>query len=613
MLRDKLQLRLSPLCAGLMLIVIGLGVFANSFSGAFVFDDLSFVNKSVLGGDSWEWLLADDESPIKGRPLVGLTFVLNYAVSGEHVGSYHLVNIGVHLACAVALFAVIYEGMKRFAPEAMPGVSRTGFAFACSLIWMVHPLQTECVNYLSQRTESMAALCMLTALYCAIRSDEKGRRASWLFLAGAASWAAAFCKEIAAVGPVLIVLFDLTFRDGRIKERFRREWPLYLAAFSSWIPVATLMYCLPRSATVGANGSVTVLQYALNQAVMIVQYLKLTVWPDALLIDYGRPWQASWLEAAPAALAVLLLLVLTVVVYRRKPAIGFLGVWVFLLLAPTSSLIPVNTEVGAERRMYLPLAALAILSVAGVSLLVKSFNAKFARRSLDNHHSARGTLSSSLLPPPASLIIFQVAALCLIAMPLAARTVARNEDYRSPVGLWTQAVHQRPQNHRAWGNLALAWQQFDLDTGARVFHEITRRWPDDPIAQFEVAATHRMQGKFEDAIRCYRRTVELDPDHGEARRRLAWLLAACDDEKLRDGTESLRLAQSLVVEHPTSIECLDVLAAAQAESGDFLSAMKTMQLALERAKPLGGNTVGLQHRLWLYQQDQPCRFGPLRK
>ena len=183
-MRWHLPFSLTPRGAVLTLVAIGIGVFVNSLSGAFVFDDLSFVNQSVLGGDSWEWLFADDESPIKGRPLVGLTFVLNYALSGEAVGSYHLVNIAVHLACAVALFGVILEALQRLASTKIPGRSATGFAFACALLWMIHPLQTECVNYLSQRTESLASLFVLIAFYCALRSNEPGRRASWIFLAG---------------------------------------------------------------------------------------------------------------------------------------------------------------------------------------------------------------------------------------------------------------------------------------------------------------------------------------------------------------------------------------------------------------------------------------------
>lgn len=592
--------------AVLILVMIGLAVYANGLSGAFVLDDLSFVNEAVLGGTSWNWLVAETESPIKGRPLVGLTFVLNYALGGEDVAGYHLVNIAVHLACAVVLFGVIRQTLIRFPQTAVPGLSSTGFAFACTLLWMIHPLQTECVNYLSQRTESIASFFILVALYCAIRASDAPSNTRWIVRAAVASWAAAFCKEIAGVGPILIVLLDLSLGGERVGQVLRRRWQLYAAVFSSWLPVAALMCLLPRTSTVGTTAEVTVWQYASNQFVMIVEYLKLSVWPSTLLIDYGRPWQASWLEVLPAAVAVLSLLALVLAVYRRRPEVGFLGLAVFLLLAPTSSIIPVNTEVGAERRMYLPLAAVSILAVAALCRAIDHCCNWIARSQLSTRYGVLGTGRSSLISHRSALMTL----LTLIAIPLAIRTFIRNDDYRSPVRIWTQAVHARPANHRAWGNLALAWQEFDRPTANQVFKEIIRRWPDDTIAHFEVASQHRANGNFREAIHCYRRTVELEPSHAEARRRLVWLLAACDDDRLRDGDEAMRIATALVDEYPQQVMCHDALAAAQAETGDFEAATKTMRAAIDLARNQNTNTFGLHRRLWLYERRrEPCRFG----
>lgn len=578
-----------------LLIVIGVAVFANSLQGAFVFDDLSFVNEQVLGAGSWDWLLAENERPIKGRPLVGLSFVANYALGGERVAGYHVFNIAVHVACGVMLFGVVRQSLARFAPRATPGQSNTAFAFACSLLWMIHPLQTECVNYLSQRTESMAGLFMLGAFYCAIRSDEEAGRINWVFLAGAASWAAAFCKEIAAVGPLLILLYDLTFRGESPSELARRRGPVYLAALSSWIPLAALMHFQPRATTLGANADVTVAQYAMNQLVMIVEYIKLAVWPNSLLLDYGRPWNAPWLQVALCAVAVASLLMLVAVAYRRIPAVGFLAVSAVLLLAPTSSLIPINTEVGAERRMYLPLAALSVLFVWGFSRAVDTGCRRFRI-----WKQTRETEQPAWLRPTATCLL-----LCLIAVPLAARTIARNEDYRSPVRLWTQAVEHRPENHRAWGNLALEWQQFDARTGARVFESVLERWPEDSIAQFEVASHHADRGEVAEAIRGFRRTVELDPTHDEATRRLVWLLATCEDAILRDGPEALRLAKQLVARYPEAPQTLDALSAAQAACGDFDAASQTLQTVIAKTLQHGGEIETLQQRLTFYQQGRP--------
>jgi Flp pilus assembly protein TadD len=463
---------------------------------------------------------------------------------------------------------------------------------------MIHPLQTECVNYLSQRTESLASLFMLAAMYCSIRSDEETGRARWILLAGVTSWTAALCKEIAAVGPILIIIYDLTFRGERATFA-RRRWPIYLAVISSWIPLAGLMHFLPRATTVGINADVTIVQYAMNQFVMIVEYIKLTVWPSHLLLDYGPPWKTSWLQVAPCAIAVVSLVALVALTYRRFPAVGFLCVSAFLLLAPTSSLIPVNTEVGAERRMYLPLAAVSVLCVMGICIAMD--------RCYRWLRALRGSAVSNQLgwPLPTATCVL----LSLIALPLGARTIARNDDYRSPIRLWTQAVLERPDNHRAWGNLAIEWQQFDASTGARVFQKVLERWPDDAIAQFEVASYQFDQGNLREAVQGFRRTVHLDPLHDEATRRLVWLLAACEDKEVRNGPESLRLAKLLVARYPTANLTLDALAAAQAECGDFVNATTTMHVVVSKSLPNGGDALAWQQRLSLYQQGKPYRFG----
>src|SRR4029079_16286961 len=105
----------------------------------------------------------------------------------------------------------------------------------------------------------------------------------------------------------------------------------------------------------------------LNQSVMIVRYLRLAFWPRGLVLDYGEPTSVVFSEVAPYMLAVGALLAGTVVALARNRPVGFLGAWFFLTLAPTSSIMPISTEVGAERRMYLPLMAVVALVVAGAA------------------------------------------------------------------------------------------------------------------------------------------------------------------------------------------------------------------------------------------------------
>ena len=91
---------------------------------------------------------------------------------------------------------------------------------------------------------------------------------------------------------------------------------------------------------------------------MIVRYLRLAIVPRGLVLDYGEPLPLTLSGVAPYAAAVTALLAATIIALVRRPVVGFLGAWFFLTLAPTSSIVPISTEVGSERRMYLPLMAL---------------------------------------------------------------------------------------------------------------------------------------------------------------------------------------------------------------------------------------------------------------
>src|SRR5439155_24448088 len=103
---------------------------------------------------------------------------------------------------------------------------------------------------------------------------------------------------------------------------------------------------------------------------MIPRYLWLTVWPRALVLDYGLPRPLTIVDALPGALVVLAALAATIAALVRWPRAGFLGAVFFLTLAPTSSFLPISSEVGAERRMYLPSMALAVLIAVGLYRLI---------------------------------------------------------------------------------------------------------------------------------------------------------------------------------------------------------------------------------------------------
>ena len=133
----------------------------------------------------------------------------------------------------------------------------------------------------------------------------------------------------------------------------------YAALCATWLVLVALLWSSPRGDSAGfAGASVSPWTYLLNQSEMIVRYLRLAFWPRGLVLDYGEPLHVTFADVAPYAIAVAALLAGHDHRARSQSStLGFLGAWFFLTLAPTSSILPISTEVGAERRMYLPLMA----------------------------------------------------------------------------------------------------------------------------------------------------------------------------------------------------------------------------------------------------------------
>ena len=358
----------------LIVAAVGLAAYWNGLKAPFIWDDDPAIVsnptiRSVLPLS--ESLSPPLETPAAGRPLVNLSLAINYAAGNLDETGYHAWNLAVLIASALLLFGIVrltLAGVDR----RLPG---DALALAASLIWVVHPLLSETVEYATQRTESMMGFFFLLTLYAAIRGRESGglaRRVGRVVRGGHGD--EGIDGRRAAGGPAVRPRLRLRLvarRRARARVVLRRPRrdvggagppDVALAPFDGW------------------RGERVAWTYLVNQAAMIARYLGLAVWPRALVIDYGLPRAIGVADVLPQALLVLALLAGTVVALVRWPAIGFLGAMFFLTLAPTSSVVPIASEVGAERRMYLPLAALSVLAVTLAWALVERLRAKWPAR-----------------------------------------------------------------------------------------------------------------------------------------------------------------------------------------------------------------------------------------
>jgi hypothetical protein len=270
------------------------------------------------------------------------------------------------IACAWLLYALVRRIILLPALQGIVAPHETPVAASVALLWVLHPLNTEVVDYVTQRTESLMALAYLITLYAGLRAMTATRATRWYVLSIAACAAGMLCKESMATAPLLMLLLDAAFVEGRVGGAMRRRSWYYAGLAATWLVLAALIVEGPRWRSAGFSSGVDPLTYLLNQPPLLLRYLRLVVLPVGLVLDYGAPRAVSFGEVWVSTTIVAALFVCAVLLWRRSRAAGFAATAVFILLAPTSSIVPIATEAGAERRMFLPSAVAIALAVVVV-------------------------------------------------------------------------------------------------------------------------------------------------------------------------------------------------------------------------------------------------------
>jgi tetratricopeptide (TPR) repeat protein len=498
-----------------VIVIAGMLVYLNSLGGPFIFDDTTAILDNPQIRQLWPLtvpLTPPRDTPVAGRPVVNLTFALNYAVGAFDVRGFRLTNVAIHLLAALTLFGLVRRTLCLPSLEPTFGSQATNLSFVVALVWMLHPIQTETIDYVTQRTESMMGLCYLLTLYCSVRALE-GQQSRWHVAAVLACAIGMASKESMVTAPVMVALFDRVFVEGAVLQKVRRP-RLYAGLAATWLVLLMLLASGPRT-TVGFNTDVSSWTYLLNQSSILLTYLRVAFWPRDLVVDYGIPQPLTFTDVLLPMIAVAALAIVVVVLLRYRPHAGFLGAWCFITLAPTSSIVPIATEVGAERRMYLPLAGLVVL-------VVLSTYRAWTVRSLPGRAG-----------PVAAV------ALCLA---LAAATVQRNREYESLISIMQSSVERRPhpRSHLMLGTAL-------LEAGRREeAMPILDRAKELPGTRFVLGIDYISRGQFGAGATELERFLELAPMHArvvEAREALGRAYAALGrlDRAATHLTEVIRL------------------------------------------------------------------------
>lgn len=379
-------------------------LYGPSLRAPFMFDDkvLPFALPRFENLPLSDWISGN-------RPVLMFSYWLNSAGPGAGTGPYHIFNILLHFFNSVLAYMILRHFLSPRWPAAF-----------LAAIFLVHPLQTESVSYIAGRSESLSAFFFLAA-YALFLLRPPGPitwcRSGLILLYYAA---AMLTKEHTVVLPALLLLTDAFASPGAIRRNWRIYAPIAVFAAAGLAMVASVL-ATSRSAGFETR-SVTWYEYALTQSRAIFHYLRLTIFPIGQSVDHDFPISHSpgehhtWFFVAS-----LVLLGGAAIYFRRRYPVAAFGFFAFLiLLAPTSSIVPI-ADPFAERRMYLPLLALLILSVEVV------------RR-----------VGISLPIAVALLAIFGFL------------TYQRNRVWSHPVAFWLDAVRTAPHKGRPYAHLAEA-------------------------------------------------------------------------------------------------------------------------------------------------------------
>lgn len=497
----------------LMFLVIGAAVilsYHNSLRCPFIMD-----GRRLIENDSRIRHLLPLGKLLYGssRPVTRISFALNYSLNKLDVFGYHVVNIAIHLLSALVLFGLIrrtFLGPKMHPANAS---SAAFIAFTATLLWAVHPIQTESVTYIYQRSESLMGFFYLATLYALARG--LGARKHAVAWYGAAC---IFCalgmgaKPVMITAPLMALAYDRVFWADSFRDIWRKRRWLYAGFASTWI-ILVVIFSSPHESRPTAGWTfeyATPLAYAAVQPGAILHYLRLVFWPYGLVLDYGWPQVHSVVSMVFLLLAIAGMFIATLWALFCRLQAGFLGFAFFLLLIPTSSFFQIADPI-VEHRMYLPLATVMVAVVLAVRRLWRIYVISPWLRTMLQ----------------AGFFIVLVVFLCM-------RTLQRNEVYHSRYSLWLDVVNKRPNNPRGHANLANILAQRGKLDDAIVHYTLALNGAKGGAVlvgkaaaklHYDLALALGQNGDLDGAIAHYREAVRINPHFVDAHNNLALALA----------------------------------------------------------------------------------------
>ncbi|MCC9599046.1 tetratricopeptide repeat protein [Stieleria sp. JC731] len=416
------------------LAVVSLAVYAPSLNGVFLLDD----HNNIVANNQIQTGVLNPELWTSVRGLTMGTFAINYQLSGLDPRGFHWVNNSIHTLSVVLLYAFSIR-LLRNPRSRIRSVQLAAFLIA--MLWAVHPLCTQAVTYLVQRAEILMAMSMLGFLIALDHSSVSSRKRRWqwfavgIFLAGAAS------KEVMVMALPIGMLYDRLFLSTGWGETLKRRSTVWVGCATLLLVAAAIKgpTLLASNSSVGFSmESIRPGQYVATQPLILLHYIRLMLWPEPLVFDYGWPPETEMWKIALSTAIVFVAAVGCILKASRFPVFAFTILAALLMFVPTS-LMPLQ-DLAVEHRAYLSCGFVLIAIVASLFRWIESSEER-----------------SKVLP----IALFGGAAFVFALL-----TVNRNAIYSSRVAMWQDVIdktqgagHQNMYLARAYTNLGEAFAE----------------------------------------------------------------------------------------------------------------------------------------------------------
>ena len=503
-----------------LITVIGL-VYGNTFLNAFHFDDIpSILEKPWIRGlDKISLFLHKDSFFL--RPLIILSFNINYSISEFGVWSYHLFNIVFH-ALATLLVYRFAQKVLDFLAAFLPPKGFAFLPFFAAMVFALHPLNTQSVTYISSRSSVLVTVFYLGALILFFNGfrtwKETGGKKGWSHFLGSGLCflLGGFSKETIVTFPAMLFIFHFYF----ISRETPKAW---VATNAKWI----FLLAIPLLAFVGykqimAGGLLSASSAHLQPGTWLLtqisvvpfEYFRKMLFPFNMNIDIDFPILSHWLQSE--SWLGMVVLGLFIFVWIRisnrvsetgslevgRRCVGFGMAWILLTLLPTSSFIPL-LDVAVEHRTYLPMVGFVFMFAGGIGCMRIWGKEGF---------------------PGFSFPVTKLVNFCALSILLcfSMGVIIRNGDWKDEVTLWTDAKKKSPNLVRPYNNVGEAYDKLGkYDEAIVEFEGALKIEPNYFFGLNNLGNIYGKQRKLPQAIGYFQRALEQKPDYSPAHYNLA--------------------------------------------------------------------------------------------